>query len=78
MDRSAMFWAERKNYMEKTVERNDELKPKLVRNYGMARLLSVSQRTLKIWVDTYHIPHIKMGRAVLYDPDQVVAYLKEL
>lgn len=42
----------------------------------MAEHLRCSPRTLRTYIKKYRIPHIKVGRARLFDPEKVVARLE--
>ena len=43
----------------------------------MARLLSRSVKQFRDDVDNYQIPHIKLGRDKLFDPEKVAHHLSE-
>jgi hypothetical protein len=42
----------------------------------MAAHLNRSPRTFRKYVDEYRIPHIRLGRDLLFDPREVADYLK--
>jgi len=43
----------------------------------MAQILQVSPGTLRNWVSQGFIPHIKIGRAVRFDPKVIEAWLQK-
>lgn len=42
-----------------------------------AKALSISSRTLWTLRTEGHIPHVRLGRAVRYDPDDLAAWVKD-
>jgi excisionase family DNA binding protein len=52
--------------------------PLTVRPAQMAKMLGVSERTLKNWMAQRGLPFIKIGRAVLLDPRAVMKWLQSV
>jgi len=55
-----------------------ENKPKLLDNSEAAEFVGVSPTTLTTWrcTQAVNVPYIKLGRKVLYDRDDLVAFLQ--
>ncbi|HRH43840.1 MAG TPA: helix-turn-helix domain-containing protein [Pyrinomonadaceae bacterium] len=52
--------------------------PKRVSLQEMARLLNRCEKTFRKYVIQYQIPHIRLGRDMLFDPSEVENYLTEM
>lgn len=53
-------------------------KPQLLNNNQAADFLGISPGTLVVWrcEKRYSVPYLKVGRKVLYDVDDLVAFLE--
>jgi excisionase family DNA binding protein len=52
--------------------------PLLVNRDRLGLLLGVTSRTIATWDDQGLIPAVRIGRAVRYDPSDVLAHLKRV
>lgn len=51
---------------------------KFLTSQEMAQRLNRCQKTFAKYVRSYKIPHIKLGRDMLFDEAEVIAFLKDL
>lgn len=51
---------------------------KLLTSFEMAQRLNRCKKTFAKYVRAYEIPHIKLGRDMLFDEAEVIAFLKNL
>jgi len=52
-------------------------KPLALRAREAAKLLNICQKTLWFWTKSGIVPHVRVGRAVLYPVDQLQEWLRE-
>jgi excisionase family DNA binding protein len=54
-----------------------ELKSHRCREKEMAKMLNVSERTLRNWRASKLVPYTKIGRVILFDPEKVFQALEK-
>ena len=64
----------RKLSKESNVEALRRLDDRYVRHTVSAKILDVSPRTIREWTSLKKLPHVKMGRAVRYSVEDLVAF----
>ena len=52
-------------------------KPLALRAREAAKLLNICQKTLWFWTKSGIVPHVRVGRAVLYPVDQLQDWLRQ-
>lgn len=49
----------------------------LLKKAGAAKLLAISPRTLDTWIARGLVPHLKIGRTVRFNANQLLAHLEK-
>jgi len=48
---------------------------RFMRTVDVANMLGLKEKTIRTWTSKKMIPHVKVGRAVLFDTDELTAWL---